>query len=253
MMGAEMMGVEQMSAEQVRNGLISLGLERTGGSAALDRFWVCLQERLAGPLPGRPAQALMAPLPRPGWHPDDRPAEPARESGVLVPLYPHCGGLLLPLIVRPRYEGAHSGQVAFAGGGREEGDANLTETALREAQEELGIAPGDVEVIGRLTQLYIRPSNYEVTPTVGRLASRPVFRPNRREVAELMEVSIEDFLNPDHFRRERWQLEDRSALVPFYAIRGQTIWGATAMILSELLAVVRMCLAEGAEFGARRE
>ena len=230
-----------------------MGSERVGGCASLDQLLACLQKRLAGPLPGRPAQALMAPLPRPGWHPDDRPAEPARESGVLVLLYPHKGSLRLPLIVRPRYDGAHSGQVAFAGGGREEGDANLTETALREAQEELGIAPGDVEVIGALTQLYIRPSNYDVNPTVGWAANRPEFRPNRREVAELMEVSLEDLLNPACFRRERWQLQDRSALVPFYAIGGKTIWGATAMILSELLAVVRMCLAGGAEFGARRE
>ena len=230
-----------------------MGSERIGECASPDQLLECLQKRLAGPLPGRPAQALMAPLPRPGWHPDDRPAEPARASGVLVLLYPHEGSLHLPLIVRPRYDGAHSGQVAFAGGGREGGDANLTETALREAQEELGIAPGDVEVIGALTQLYIRPSNYDVSPTVGWAANRPEFRPNRREVAELMEVSLEDFLNPAYFRRERWQLQGRSALVPFYAIRGKTIWGATAMILSELLAVVRNCLAEAAEFGARRE
>ncbi len=242
-----------MGAEQTRSGWNSSGPARRDAPGSLDRFWECMRAKLAGPLPGRPAQALMAPLPRPGWHPDDRPAQPARESGVLVLLYPHRGGLQLPLIVRPRYDGAHSGQVAFAGGGREDGDANLTETALREAKEELGIVPGDVKVMGRLTELYIRPSNYEVTPTVGRLAGRPLFRPNRQEVAELMEVSIEDFLNPSNSRRERWQLEDRTALVPFYAIRGQTIWGATAMILSELLAVVRMCLGEGAGFGARRE
>ncbi len=230
-----------------------MGSERIGESAWLDQLLACLRKKLAGPLPGRPAQALMAPLPRPGWHPDDRAAEPARESGVLVLLYPHRGSLHLPLIVRPRYDGTHSGQVAFAGGGREEGDTNLTATALREAQEELGIEPGDVEVIGALTQVYIRPSNYDVSPTVGWIANRPEFRPDRREVAELMDVSIEDFQNPAHIRRERWQLRDRSALVPFYAIQGRTIWGATAMILSELLAVLRMCLAGGAEFGERRE
>ena len=230
-----------------------MGSERIGESASLDQLLERLRKGLAGPLPGRPAQALMAPLPRPGWHPDDRPAKPARESGVLVLLYPHRDSLHLPLIVRPRYDGAHSGQVAFAGGGREERDANLTDTALREAQEELGIEPGKVEVIGALTDLYIRPSNYDVSPTVGWAANRPEFRPDRREVAELMEVSLEDFLNPANFRRERWQLQDRSALVPFYAIRGRAIWGATAMILSELLAVLRMCLAGGAEFGARRE
>ena len=191
----------------------------------------------------------MALLPRPGWHPNDRPAEPARQSAVLVLLYPRRDELHLPLIVRPTYDGAHSGQVAFPGGGCEEGDADLTGTALREAQEELGIAPGDVQVLGKLTQLYIRPSNYQVHPTVGRIAYRPAFQPNVREVAQLLEVPLNTLLDPAHLRRERWQLQDRSALVPFFAIQGQTIWGATAMILSELLAVVRMCRADSTEFG----
>ena len=193
----------------------------------------------------------MAPLPRPGWHPNDRPAEPARQSAVLVLLYPRRDELHLPLIVRPTYDGAHSGQVAFPGGGFEEGDANLTATALRETEEELGIAPQDVQVLGELTQLYIRPSNYQVHPTVGRIAYRPAFQPNVREVAQLLEVPLNTLLDPAHLRRERWQLQDRSALVPFFAIQGQTIWGATAMILSELLAVVRMCRADSTEFGQR--
>ena len=191
----------------------------------------------------------MAPLPRPGWHPNDRPAEPARQSAVLVLLYPRRDELHLPLIVRPTYDGAHSSQVAFPGGGFEEGDANLTATALRETEEELGIAPQDVQVLGELTQLYIWPSNYQVHPTVGRIAYRPAFQPNVREVAQLLEVPLNTLLDPAHLRRERWQLQDRSALVPFFAIQGQTIWGATAMILSELLAVVRMCRADSTEFG----
>ena len=193
----------------------------------------------------------MAPLPRPGWHPEDRAEEPARQSGVLVLIYPHQDELYLPLIVRPTYDGAHSGQVAFPGGGCEEGDANLTATALREAQEELGIAVGDVQVLGELSQLYIRPSNYQVTPTVARLAYRPAFTPDVREVARLLEVPLASFMDPAHVRRERWQLQERTALVPFFAIQGQTIWGATAMILSELLAVVRSCRELFAEFGLR--
>ena len=193
----------------------------------------------------------MAPLPRPGWHPGDRPSEPARQSGVLVLLYPRQDELYLPLIVRPTYDGAHSGQVAFPGGGCEEGDADLTATALRETEEELGVAPQEVQVLGELTQLYIRPSNYQVHPTVGRHSYRPAFQPNAREVAQLLEVPLKSLLDPSHLRRERWELHDRSALVPFYAIQGQTIWGATAMILSELLAVVRMCRAPSLEFGQR--
>lgn len=216
----------------------------------MDSFFDCLQRNLAAALPGRPAQALMAPLPRPGWHPDDRPDEPARQSGVLVLLYSLKGRLHVPLILRPTYDGTHSGQVAFPGGGIEEDDRDLTETALREAHEELGIAPNDVHVLGALTELYIRPSNYEVYPTVGRLNAKPIFRPDPGEVAQLLEVPLADLLDPTNQRREQWQLADRSALVPYYAIEGQNIWGATAMILSELLALVRQCQPNEGGFGS---
>ena len=219
--------------------------------ASFNRFFDCLQEKLAGPLPGRPAQARMAPLPRPGWDPDDRAEEPARQSGVLVLIYCLRDRLHVPLILRPTYDGAHSGQVGFPGGGMEHKDADLTETALRETHEELGILPGDVQILGKLTELYIRPSNYEVYPTVGRLNVKPAFRPDPDEVAQLLEVPLADFLDPALRRREEWQLADRSALVPFFAIQKQAVWGATAMILSELLAVIRMCPPEAVEFGSR--
>ena len=219
-------------------------------TASIDSFFDCLQRNLAAALPGRPAQALMAPLPRPGWHPDDRPDDPARLSGVLVLLYSMNGRLNVPLILRPTYDGTHSGQVAFPGGGFEKGDRDLTDTALRETHEELGIAPKDVQVLGVLTELYIRPSNYEVYPTVGRLKAKPVFRPEPSEVAQLLEVPLAALLDPTNQRREQWQLADRSALVPYYAIQSQTIWGATAMILSELLAVVRHCQPNGDGFGS---
>ena len=216
---------------------------------SLDGFFDCLQRNLAASLPGRPAQALMAPLPRPGWDPNDRSDEPARKSGVLVLLYSLQGQLHVPLIVRPTYDGTHSGQVAFPGGGSETRDRDVTETALRETHEELGIAPEAVQVLGTLTDLYIRPSNYDVYPTVGRLNATPVFRPDPSEVAQLLEVPLAALFDPAHRRREAWQLADRPAQVPFFAIQDQAIWGATAMILSELLAVVRRCLPDGARFG----
>lgn len=190
----------------------------------------------------------MAPLPRPGWHPADRPAQPARRSGVLVLFYFHNDRLFLPLILRPTYDGAHSGQVAFPGGGSEAGDKDGTATALREAREELGIVPEEVRVLGALTSLYIRPSNYDVYPTVGLCPKRPAFSPDRREVARLLEVPVARLLDPGAQRRERWQLKDRSALVPYYAVQGQAVWGATAMILSELLAAVDCCLEHVTEF-----
>ena len=188
-------------------------------------------------------------MPRPGWDPDDRPAEPARQSGVLVLFYPHRRRLHLPLILRPTYDGAHSGQIAFPGGGREEGDADVTATALREAQEEVGIPPAAVQVLGTLTQIYIRPSNYEVYPTVGRLAARPAFQPNPREVAPTSGNPAGRSAGPGPPAARAMAVGDRSALVPFYAVQGQTIWGATAMILSELFAVMQACRSVSAEFG----
>jgi 8-oxo-dGTP pyrophosphatase MutT (NUDIX family) len=109
-------------------------------------------------------------------------------GGVLVLFYEQQGRLHLPLIQRPTYEGVHSGQVALPGGGRENSDADLTATALREAYEEIGVPPGEVTVLGRLTKLYIHPSNYVVTPTVAWTPQRPAFRLDPYEVAALLEV-----------------------------------------------------------------
>jgi 8-oxo-dGTP pyrophosphatase MutT (NUDIX family) len=195
-------------------------------------------------LPGRIAHTEMAPLPRPGWEPDPDLPAPPRQGGVLVLFYPQADQLYLPLILRPTYDGAHSGQVSFPGGGQDALDANITATALREAYEEIGVEPEQVQILGQLSKLYILPSNYEVTPTVGWIGHRPDFRTDPYEVAKLLEVRLSDLQDPHNRRQEEWQLRDRKANVPFFYVCGQTIWGATAMILSELLAVIRSCQAE---------
>lgn len=218
-------------------------------SRSVNAFIQRLQKQLAAPLPGRTAQAQMSPVPRPGWDPNERSPIPARQSGVLALFYPHRGRLHLPLILRPTYDGTHSGQVAFPGGRSEPDDPDVTATALREAEEEIGVPPADVRVLGALTPVYILPSNYEVYPTVGWLPARPAFRLDPREVDRLLEIPLAALRNPAHRRREEWQLRERWATVPFFAIHGQTIWGATAMILSELLAVVQACGAVVDEFG----
>lgn len=183
----------------------------------------------------------MAPLPRPGWEVDFQPETPPRQGGVLALFYPQADQLYLPLILRPTYNGVHSGQVSFPGGGQEAIDADISATALREAYEEIGVEPAQVQILGRLSKLYIRPSNYEVTPTVGWVEERPDFRTDPYEVARLLEVRLADLQNPHNRHQEEWQLRDRKANVPFFSVCGQTIWGATAMILSELLVVIRGC------------
>lgn len=201
-------------------------------------FVAKLRERLAHPLPGYTAHRLMSPVPRAGTEPGYVPPIPPRRGGVLALFYPHNGLLHLPLILRPTYDGVHSGQVSFPGGGEEKRDTSLTATALREAYEEVGILPEEVEILGHLSKLYIEPSNFEVYPTVGWMAQRPIFHIDPNEVARLLEVPFNAFQEPTNRYEEQWNLRGRQVRVPFFKIEGQTVWGATAMILSELMAVI---------------
>ncbi|MCX6043925.1 MAG: CoA pyrophosphatase [Chloroflexi bacterium] len=193
---------------------------------------------LSNPLPGRDAQYRMAPAPRRGddlYY--DTPPTNARRSGVLVLFYPYFEQLHIPLILRPTYDGVHSGQVGFPGGGYEAGDLDISATALREAYEEVGIQSSQVTVLGQLSPLYVFASNNLVHPTVAWTAKRPIFHLDPREVDKLIEAPVLDLLNPANQRREEWQLWGRVAQVPFFRIQDQTIWGATAMMLSELFAL----------------
>lgn len=202
---------------------------------------------LQTPLPGRTAQYRMAPQPRSGAGPDDAFPTDARRGGVLVLFYPIHDQPYLPLILRPTYEGVHSGQVGFPGGGQETGDPDIVATALREAQEEVGIALEPIHVLGQLSPLYVFASNYLVQPTVAWMAHPPQFQIDPREVAELIEMPLIALLDPANYRREQWQLRGRTVDVPFFYIQNYTIWGATAMMLSELLALQVMELVRLAE------
>ncbi len=213
--------------------------EPEAGGDELQTFIRHLAQELRRPLPGREAQKRMAPRPRPGFDdPDFKPQCEPRRGGVLALFYPHQGQLYLPLILRPRYDGVHSGQVGFPGGGWEEMDADLTATALREAYEEIGVPPESVEVLGHLSELYILPSNFIVLPTVGWTPRRPDFRTDPYEVAKLLEVPLAALQDPANRHEETWQLRDRTAIVPYFSVENQVVWGATAMMLSELLALV---------------
>ncbi|HAA23292.1 MAG TPA: coenzyme A pyrophosphatase [Cytophagales bacterium] len=157
-----------------------------------------------------------------------------KQSGVLVLLYEKEGQVHLPLIQRPEYEkGAHSGQVSFPGGKLEPQDANLTETALREAHEEVGVLPQTVTVIGSLSKLYIQPSGFWVLPTVGYVSAPPSFVPDQHEVAEVLTTTLEHLNHPDTIK----EVEPRSDMpkFPYFDVDGRVVWGATAMMLAELM------------------
>ncbi len=203
-----------------------------------------IRRALVSPLPGVEGQIKMAPQPRTGqvnrW---DTPAN-YREASVLLLLYPHltCGldalELHLVLTRRSEYPGAHSGQISLPGG-RREGDESLQTTALREAQEEIGLALATVEVMGQLSPLYTPPSNFYIYPFIAYSPSRPTFQLDPKEVAELIETPLSLLLNPATYKEEFWHFANYGERrVPFFDVFGHHVWGATAMILSEFLTLL---------------
>jgi 8-oxo-dGTP pyrophosphatase MutT (NUDIX family) len=146
--------------------------------------------------------------------------------------------LHIVLTVRSAGLNHHGGQVSFPGGGWEEGDASLQETALREACEELGVCREIVEVLGPLTPLYVPPSNNLVHPYVAYTPERPNFCPDANEVAQLLEIPLPHFFDPQVRRVERWARNGVPLDVPFFAFAEVKIWGATAIMLAEFLAAI---------------
>ncbi|GAB3885193.1 CoA pyrophosphatase [Spirosoma agri] len=195
-----------------------------------------LHQRLQKPLPGEMAHKKMASAAR--YRLGIKPNERTRRSAVLICFYPYQDSIYLPLILRPQYDGVHAGQMAFPGGRMERFDENLTRTALREAQEEVGIRVTDVKVLGLLTELFIPPSNFYVQPVVGMLPYRPDYYPDPHEVEAVVEVDLETLLDETIVGDS--QIEVRGVVVdaPFYQIQGHRVWGATAMMISELLMVM---------------
>jgi len=158
---------------------------------------------------------------------------------VLVLLYPHEGNIFTVFIRRTEYDGVHSGQVSFPGGIYKESDVTLVRTALREAMEETGLLVNEVKIIGPLTPLHIPVSNITVSPYIAVSLERPAFNHDPTEVQYLIETRIDDLLNPENQKNKRMLIAGNGVEVPYYDIQNNHIWGATAMILSEFLEIIK--------------
>lgn len=201
----------------------------------LQQFFKYLETRLRNDLPGKRAQFKMAPVPE---TPEDyylNPPEDSRPSSVLIPLFlNHKRELSVILTLRPEHL-AHGGQISFPGGGIENGET-ARQAAIRETMEEIGVRKEDIDVAGKLTPLYLRRTNNFIEPFAGKLSTQPDLTITNREVDEVIPVSIESLLNEKNFKREPWTLSNGTKMeVPHWTIHNVPLWGATAMMLNELL------------------
>jgi len=196
-----------------------------------------IKRALSQTLPGEAAHLRMAPDPLAAPQPER--TAPAKDSAVLMLLYPTPNGLGVLLTERSQNVAHHKGQVSLPGGRKEPGDKSLWHTALREAWEETGVAPRAVECLGSLSPIYIAGSHFCVQPFVGSTCLRGVWRPHPPEVAALLEMPLAQLVDDGIKRTAEWPWTNGVRRVPYYALDGRIIWGATAMILSEFEVLLR--------------
>jgi 8-oxo-dGTP pyrophosphatase MutT (NUDIX family) len=166
------------------------------------------------------------------------PRKDAVQAAVLILLYPYNGRIHTVFIQRPDYDGVHGGQISFPGGKQENNDNDLTHTAIREASEETGTDPDNLEIIGLLTPLYIPVSNIVVTPVVAWSDQRPDFRIQESEVRFVIEAELERFLDYSIVSTRPYEIRGETIDIRYFDYDGHFIWGATAMIFHELLTII---------------
>jgi 8-oxo-dGTP pyrophosphatase MutT (NUDIX family) len=200
-----------------------------------------LKQKLAQSRPGIKSHLKMAPEHRADelMAVRDKDFNP-KLSAVLVILFHENERLKIVFIRRSEYVGIHSGQIAFPGGRYEESDADLRVTAIREVREEIGVPDDYLEILGSLSDLYVPPSNFLVRAYVAYAHQPPVYQKDDREVQEIIEFNLEDFYQKDIIGRKDFQAHNSLKVTnaPYYEINGVIIWGATAMMMAELLEIL---------------
>jgi 8-oxo-dGTP pyrophosphatase MutT (NUDIX family) len=205
----------------------------------MDSLPDALRHRLSGPLPGLAAQLRMAP--RPLRRPDPALEPGLQPAAALLLIYPHADGWHVPLTVRGAGLRHHTGQVSLPGGRLDYAGESVEEAALREAYEEIGVRPADVDVLGRLTAIPVIVSGHLLQPVIGVTARRPTFTLAASEVERLIELPVWRLLQADAVA---WEERVRTlpphgvTNVPYFEVEGARVWGATAMVLAEFSAVL---------------
>ncbi len=201
---------------------------------------IFLKSGLKKPLPGQLAQKTMSPQPIDPRRFNFNFTENPRRGAVLILIYPDTDQAFFPLIKRPIYSGVHSGQIAFPGGKVELEDKDISHTAVREAWEEVGILPEDVEVLGQISDLFVPASNFLVSPIIGYSERKPEFIPEIKEVDRIIETPLKQLLDLDTRKQKILEIGGLFKLdTPYFDISNEVVWGATAMILEEFIQVLK--------------
>ena len=195
-----------------------------------------LKNSLSRQLPGKEAQMRMSSQPVDMRRFDTKLPSNYRKGAVLILIYPQEKQAFFPLIKRPEYIGVHSGQIAFPGGKMDEGDENEVFTALREAEEEVAVNASKVEVLGRMSDLFIPASNFLVSPVIGYVDHIPEFVPEEREVQRIISARVADIISPEIQKKTILEIGNQIKLdTPYFEVEKEMVWGATAMILGEFI------------------
>jgi 8-oxo-dGTP pyrophosphatase MutT (NUDIX family) len=212
----------------------------------MKKFVSRLKNEILKGLPGTDIQWQMSSLPHHAKL-SRVPGDDARIAAVLILLYPFKQSIYTVFMQRPDYKGIHGGQISFPGGKAEPGDEGVIQTALREANEETGVEPSQISVLGTLTPLFIPVSNMLVTPVVGWIEKRPLFKCQAEEVVFLIEADMRRLLEPAAIKLKPLEIRGDLLEVRYFDYTGNVIWGATAMIFNELLYLIRRgnCLLKG--------
>lgn len=209
-------------------------------------FIAQLESRLKQKLPSTAAHELLRARPVSGKFPDFGHKLPPRPGGVLILLYEEEGVVKFPLIKRSTYKGTHSAQVSFPGG-KAEPNENIIQTALREGEEEIGIVQKDVQVLGRLSDFNVIPSNFLVSPVVAAIDYVPHFKADPREVEKIIYADVPELLREDAILEQEILAAGAYPMIaPHFLIEHEIVWGATAMMLNEFRLVLQEIAGESA-------